>query len=114
MAAALDEPDPGQHLARSAPCHDRRIVTLHPRPIREWDVHRRSTEGVAPLDHGAVEVRMREGDTADAAPCAYRLDGGVVDVADAVPEDIPVRGPHEKGALPDAQRRLDADADEAG
>src|SRR3954468_8652680 len=104
MAAALDERDPRQDLARSAPRHDRRIVTLHPLPIRERDVDRRATEGVAPLDHRPIEVRMRERDRADSALRSDRRDGRVIDVSDAVPENVAIRRSDEDGSLSDAER----------
>src|SRR5207302_1005064 len=67
VAAALDERDAGRELTRPPPRDDRGVVALHPLAIRGRDVDRRSTERVAPLDHGAVEMRMRERDAADSA-----------------------------------------------
>src|SRR5439155_1739826 len=113
VAAALDERDAARELTRPPPRDDRGVVALHPLAIRDRDVDRRSTERVAPLDHGAVEMRMRERDAADPALCPDRGDGLVIDVADAVPEDVAVRRPHKQGALPDPERRRHADSDES-
>src|SRR2546426_5539686 len=88
VAAALDERDAGRELTRPPPRDDRGVVALHPLAIRDRDIDRRSTERMAPLDHGAVEMRMRERDAADPALRADPGDGLVIDVADAVPEDV--------------------------
>src|SRR5438874_365252 len=114
VAAALDERDTGRELARSPPCDDRRIGALHPLAVRFRDVDRGATESLAPLDHRAVEVRMREGDGGDSPASADRGYRVVVDVSDAVPENVAARRSHEQRALPDAERRGDADSDESG
>ena len=57
---------------------------------------------------------MRERDAADPASSADLRDGRIVDVTDAVPHHVPVRGPHEKGTLSDAERWRHAHADESG
>src|SRR5207253_1466680 len=41
-------------------------------------------------------------------------DGGVVDVTDAIPEDVPIRRPHQQRALSDPERWRDAHPDETG
>jgi len=73
---------------------------------------RHAAERVAPLDHRGIVVRVRDRDAGDAAKGAHDLDGGVVDEADAVPQDVAVRRADQQGALGDRERRRGADADQ--
>ena len=76
-------------------------------------VHGHVAERAAPLDQRGVEVRMRDGDGAQAAETLDEGDGGLVDERDAIPQDVAVRRANEQRALADGETRLGADADQA-
>ena len=72
MAAAADQGQARRDLALVAvPIDDRLIGSHHPRAIVAVQVDRGAAEGAAPLDHGAIEMRVRDRDRIDAA---LRLD----------------------------------------
>ena len=102
-------------ISRSSPFQidDRLIGSHHPRAIVAVQVDRDAAEGAAPLDHRAIEMRVRDRDRIDAA---LRLDGTqrcLVDQAHAVPQHVAADASHQQPALADRERRLDADADKA-
>lgn len=59
-------------------------------------------------------VRVRDDDSLDTAKLVDLTNGLVVDVGDAVPQDVAraVRGAEEKGALADGDLRLGTDGDD--
>ena len=100
----LPEPDPG-------------VRAHHPRPIVGVQPDRRTPERPAPLDHRAVEMRMRDRDPAEPARRLDHPHRRIVDQADAVPEQVPSRtvlrrGRHQERPLPDRKARLRADPEQ--
>ena len=90
---------------RRRPQHPLRVVSV------QMD---RAVEAVGPLDHRRVVVRVRDRDPGEAAAPLHFGGGLLVEERDAVPEQVRAAIRDEQGALPDRERRLGADADEAG
>ena len=63
----------------------------------------RHGEGLGPVLHRGVVVRVRERDGAQAAEPADEGFRGRVEQRDAVPEDVAARGLHDEGALVDGE-----------
>src|SRR3954468_9985136 len=63
---------------------------------------------------GAVEVRLGNRDRGDAAEVTDPLSRGPVEQGDAVPQHVAGRGADQQRALPDPERRGDAEADQVG
>jgi len=59
-------------------------------------------------------MRVGDGDGREASERAHRLDRGVVEQADAIPQDVPARRLHQQGALADGEGWSGADAGQAG
>src|SRR5690348_1642787 len=74
----------------------------------------RATEGAAPIDHGGVEMRMRDRDRLEPAEALYHRDGRIVEKRDAVPEHIACWCDHKVRVMTDRENRQCADADQSG
>ena len=57
---------------------------------------------------------MRHRDAGNTTTGSYRRHSGVIDVPDAVPEEVAARRSQEQRALPDAEQRFDAHTSEVG
>lgn len=64
-------------------------------------------ESAAPFDHCCVVVRMRDGDGLYAAETRDVVDGGLIEKADAVPENVAGICLEKKSALTDAEVGID-------
>src|SRR6201999_1044089 len=73
----------------------------------------RAIEGVRPLNHRRVKMRMRDADRLEAAEGLDRRDRRSIQERDAVPQDVAVRRAHQDRALAKGEGRLRADADDA-
>src|SRR4029079_1036731 len=71
-----------------------------------------AAECATPLDRRAVEVRVRHRNPGEPARGAERPHRRVIDVPDAIPEEVAVRRLHEERPLADPDGRRDADAEE--
>ena len=113
MAAAADQRQARRDLALVVlPIDDRLIGPHDPLAIGGVQVDRRAAERSAPLDHGAIEMRVRDRDRIDAALRLDRTQRRLVDQAHAVPQHVAADAFHQQAALADRERRLDADAGE--
>src|SRR5215471_16535491 len=59
---------------------------------------------LCPLNHGRIEMRVRDGDGLQAAPllnCCYRV---AIQVANTIPQHIALICLEQQGALPDSKR----------
>src|ERR1700739_10416 len=75
-------------------------------------IDRNIAEGGAPFRHRRIIMRMRNRDRLQTAETVDDLDHRVVDQADAVPQHIALRRPHQQRALADAEQRRRADSDQ--
>ena len=69
-------------------------------------------ERAAPLDHSCVVVGVGNADRLYAAESFEVFDGGLIEKADAVPEDVAGWGLQQEGALADSEMGLDSEGDE--
>src|SRR5215469_18477014 len=67
-----------------------------------------------PLYHAGVIVWVRDGDSRDPAQRAHGVDGGAVEEADAVPQDVSTGSLEEQRALTDGEARVGADPRQVG
>jgi len=110
MATAPDQREPRAHLpGLSLPEDDRRVRAHHPRAVSGVQVDRR-VEDARPLDHGGVIVGVRDGDGGNPAHTADRRDRRLVEQADAIPEHVAARRPHQERPLADGKARFRPDA----
>ena len=93
---------------------DHRIRPHDPLPIGGVQMDGGPAEGVAPLHHRGIVVRMGDRDGGDAAETSHDLNRGFIDEGDAVPEDVADRRAQQQRALADGKLRHRADADQAG
>src|SRR6185503_19465294 len=109
---AADQRQAAAELVRlAAPEADGRIRPEHPFALGLVDVDR-AAERVGPLDHGAVVVRMRDRDHRDPAFVPDAVDELVIEVRDAVPQDVARAALDEQRALTDGERRRAADPED--
>ena len=104
--------DPGHGLDLVVEQLDPRGPALDPLLVRPRDVDGR-VERVRPVDVGGVEVRVRHADGGDAAERLDVLAGRVVEHRHAVPQHVALRRLHQERPLPDRDRRLGADPQQA-
>ena len=84
---------PGR-ISRVSPDQNTTLPGRHTHsPVGLVHVDRHAAERLAPLDHRAVEVRVRHGDRGDPAERAHGVDGVGVHDGHAVPEDVAARRP---------------------
>ena len=119
MPAQAQQRQIGAELERVAvPEHDRRVGAHGPLAVIGVKIDRRAAEGPAPLDHGRVVVRVRDGDRGNAAQRLDHAHRRAVDKADAVPQHV-LAWPalnfrrRQQRALADRELRLSADAEQA-
>ena len=106
MAAALEQPEVRKGGMRALPEANRGIGAHDPGAVSLWDVDRRVPKRVAPLDTDAVEVRMRHRDPAKTAAFPHGGNALVIDVSEAVPQQVALRRLHQEGTLANADRGL--------
>src|SRR6266851_1520371 len=112
--ADVDERQPVADLAGvTIPELDRGVGARDPLAVGGVDVYR-GVEGMGPLDHRAVEVRVADRYRADPAQFADLRDKFVVEVGDHVPQHVPARRPDQESALANRDGWLSADPDDAG
>jgi hypothetical protein len=81
--------------------------------IRLVDQDGNASEGVAPLTHRGVEVRVGDDDAVEPTTCSNGLDGLVRDEADAFPENVARVGWEQQRPLIDRERRRHAQRQQA-
>ena len=101
----------GKRFAR--PEADRRRRALDPLALGLVEIDGNAAEGVAPLDHGRVVVRVGDGDGREAAAFVHLGDGLVGDQADAIPQHVAGGRLEQQSALVDGEGRRDAEAGDA-
>src|SRR6185312_8192409 len=113
VAAGADEGDPfGEPLALAAPEFDGAVGPHHPVAVVFVEIDRHTAERPAPVDHGGVKVRVRNGDRPDPA---FGLDGaqrGIGDERGAVPHHAALRPLDHQGPFADGDLRARADAEQ--
>jgi asparaginyl-tRNA synthetase len=112
MPAAMQERHSiPKRMRRAFPKPNVGIVAHDPRAIGRMQMDWGVMKGAAPFDHGRVVVRVRNGDSANAAERVDALNGSIVEQRHAIPQNISARRLDEKGTLPDRERRLRPDAE---
>ena len=93
----------GQHLDRIAVPEHHVPAPLHPLFVAGVDVDRHPAERLAPVDHRAVVVRVRDRDGATPPSSCTAANRGVVEIGDAVPQQVSALARHQQRALADAR-----------
>src|SRR5690606_13464348 len=96
-----------------APEADRGVVAAEPLRIRLVNEDG-SVKRMSPRHLHAEHVRMAAGDAEDGAEFASPLDGGVVEVADGVPEERSLVGCDDLHAVSDPDMRIGRDDESSG
>src|SRR3990170_4265038 len=91
------------------PEFDDGIGPLNPWPMVGMQVDWRIVERAAPLNHASNQVGMGDCQARYPTQVPYRLDGGIIDKADTIPQDISAGCLHKQGALTDCKPRLSTD-----
>lgn len=111
VPARLDGRHTGHDFLRllfDVPSHMLPVGTLNPLLVFARDVHRASERG-RPAQVRGVIVRVRDDDRFQPAVGVYEVDRGVVQVRDAVPEDVAGGGFEQDRSLADAEFGLRPD-----
>src|SRR4029078_10224266 len=72
-----------------------------PLPVGGVQVNGSAAEGMAPLHHRGIVVRMGDGDGGNAAETLHDLDRGGIDERDAVPQEVAAPRAQQPGAPPE-------------
>ena len=114
MAGGIDQGDAvGQRVGWAGP-EMQRGVRPHDMGAVGFVDPDRALEGVRPLDHRRIEMRVRNGDGADAAKRAHQGHGGVVQQRDAVPQDVALRTHQQQRPLANREGGGGANPKQAG
>src|SRR4026207_1353859 len=77
-----------QSVRITTPETQHRVVCDDPLAIVFMQVNRDSAERPAPLDHGRVVMRMRNGDRGQSTAAFDDADGFIIDQCEAIPQDV--------------------------
>ncbi len=110
MPAAADQSDTLRQFQLVAfPERDHRVQPGDKLPVHRVQVDRDAVERMAPFHNGRQKVRMGAGNPCQSAKRLHDGDRGLIQEADAVPQDVASRGAQDQRPLPDREGGKGAD-----
>src|SRR5260370_4575323 len=113
-AASEERKSAEQSLALATPEFDDGVCPHDPLAVGFLEINRDVAEGSTPLDHGAVVMRMRDGDCTQSTALGDECAGGVIEQRDAVPQQVSFGRFYQKCALADSEVGLGEDGVQRG